>query len=519
MKNKIDKLSIRGWVMPVLFLLIVCSFAIGSSPIYRTNPWVDSNAMLTMGKAMLNGNIPFKDIIDQRGPVLYAIFALGALIRKNSFSGVFLMQVVNVLAIYVLTWKMANNFKFKLIDSKWIALMGPMVLFSTNAFSFSGSPEEFAFTSILYLLLVINRVKQNVENITLKEFFLLGINLSLVFWNKFSMVGAFVGFFIWVAGLLIYKKQFMKLAKVVLISLLGFMTVTILVFIYFAINNAWGDLIQIYFVQNLTSYGKSNQTLLMKLWSLLFLLGQEISEHVVVAGLIVAGWIKAFYNKKSVILEIVLFLSTILFVALQHWINEYYNLVWISFLIVSLLRLTNIKLSNSEDIKKIKLPIQILVVMSLILLPFVNNKDLSKLIIRGEDSSIMHYQYNAQPQFAQIMRSKEKHPKLLMINDLDEGFYLSADTLPTTKYWQKLNMTYEQLPRMYNSFNQDLKNKKVDFVIVRINDQIATDMEGIHNQIPAFVDGHLIYQLFKNYRIEAVSRNNWNDNYVLMYKK
>lgn len=519
MKNKINELSFREWIIPILILLIVCSFTIGSSPVYRTNPWVDSNAMLTMGKAMLNGHVPFRDIIDQRGPVLYTIFALGALIKKNSFAGVFLLQVINVLIIYILTWKIVNNFKLKIIDSKWIALIGPMVLFSTNAFSFSGSPEEFAFTSILYLLLVINRANQNVSKITLKEFFLLGVNLGLVFWNKFSMVGAFIGFFAWVACLLLYKKQFKKLMKVVMVSLLGFMTVSIVVFVYFIINNSWNDLIQIYFVQNLTSYGKSNQTLLMKLWSLLFLLGQEIGEHIIVASLIVAGWIKAICDNKPIILEIILFLSTILFVALQHWVNEYYNLVWMSFLVVALLRIINVKLFKSESIKKNHFIVPILISIPLILLPFVNNKDLSRLVVRGENSSIMHYNYNAQPQFAKIMHSKENHPKLLMINDLDEGFYLSANILPTTKYWQKLNMTYDQLPRMYDSFNQDLKNKKVDFVIVRINDQIAPNLEGIHDQIPAFIDNHLTYQLFKNYRIESVAQNNWNDNYVLMYKK
>lgn len=519
MKNKLSKIQIKGWILPVAVLMITCFFAIGSSPLYRTNPWVDSNAMLTMGKAMLHGYVPFKDIIDQRGPVLYTIFAIGASIRRNSFSGVFLIQVINVLIIYVLTFKLANTFKLKLISSKWLALIGPLVLFSTNAFSFSGAPEEFAFTSILYLLLVINRVDQRVENISLKEFLILGINLGLIFWNKFSMIGAFVPFFGWVAVLFLYKRQFKQFFKIIAASLLGFLSVSILVFAYFSFHNAFNDLIKIYFVQNLTSYGKSNQTVLMKLWSLIFLLGQEISEHIVVATIIVLGWLKALYEKKSIILEMSLLLGSIIFVALQHWVNEYYNLVWIVFLIVALLRISDIKMLNHENKMSFSIAIKVLIVMAFIILPFTNNKDLSRLVIRGEDSSIMHFHYNAQPQFARIMHQKEKKPTLLMINDLDEGFYLSTDILPTTKYWQKLNMTYQQLPRMYNSFNDDLKNKNVDFVIIKINSQIAPNVEGVHDQIPAFIDNHLVYQLFKNYRIESVSQNNWNENYVLMYKK
>lgn len=519
MKYKLSKDSIRKWALPVLFLLVACTFAIGSSPVYRTNPWVDSNAMLTMGKAMLHGYVPFKDIIDQRGPVLYALFAFGASIRGNSFSGVFIVQVINVVIVYILTWKVAELFKIKVIDSKWIALIGPTILLSTSAFSFSGSPEEFAFTSILYLLLVVNRAKQNIDNISLKSFFFLGINLSLVFWNKFSMTGAFVAFFAWTACFFIYKKDFRKLLKVILSSFLGFSIISIVVFIYFSINNAVGDLIKIYFVQNLTSYGQSNQTGLMKVWNLLFLLGQEMHDHMIVAVLIVAGWIKAIYDKQHITLEVTLFLGTILFVALQHWLNEYYNLVWISFLVVAVLRLLNFELPKIENKDSLFVPAKIILVVILMLLPFANNKDLNNLVIRGESTSFNHYHYAAQPHFANIMLQKEKKPSLLMANDLDDGFYLAANILPTTRYWQKLNMTYQQLPRMYNSFDYTLRNKKVDFVIVRLAGMPVPDHDDLINQISNSVDSHLRHQLFENYQIESVSQNSMNDSYVLMYKK
>lgn len=515
MKNKLDNIEIRQWLLPIGFLLIACVLVMGSSPLYITNPWVDSNAMFTMGRAFLHGYVPFKDIIDQRGPMLYLLFSVGAIIRENNFFGIFLIQVVNMLVVYVLTWKLANTFKMKIIDTKWLALLGPTVLLATNAYSMGGSPEEFAFTSILYLLLVINRAKQNVDNISLKEFFLLGLNLSWLFWVKYSTAGAFATFFIVTALYLLFKRQFRKSLQVIGASLLGFSIITILVLIYFGLNHAVNDLFNIYFVQNITDYGQTNQALIVKLMSLLFLMGQEIGTYRIVALLIVGGWIKALYDKENITLELIVFLGTILFVAMQHRLIQYYNLVWITFLVVALLRLINIKLANFENQQAIKL----LIVSALMLLPFVNNQDLYHLVIRGAGVSVGEYRYNAQPSFAKIMHQKEKKPSLLLINDLDNGFYLSSQTLPTTKYWQKLNMNYQQLPQMYEAFNNYMRNKQVDFVIIKVDVPLAPDRQGQYRQIPNFIDSHLSYELLKNYRIESAVSNKADDNYILMYKK
>ena len=86
--------------LPSTVLLLVCLMVIGSSPLFRTNPWDDSNAMLTMGRSLINGIVPYKDVIDQRGPFLYALFGLGALLKSTSFLGVFFLQTVNAFIVY-----------------------------------------------------------------------------------------------------------------------------------------------------------------------------------------------------------------------------------------------------------------------------------------------------------------------------------------------------------------------------------------------------------------------------------
>lgn len=517
---KLDKTLLKKCVLPLLIVFLVCFFIMGSSVLFRTNPWVDSNAMLTMGKSVLHGLVPYRDVIDQRGPFLYLIFAIGAAIKQTSFLGVFIMQLLNVSIIYWLSLKIAKEFKLASVEPQWAAILGPLALIATSAFSFGGAPEEFAFTSVLYLLYILNRYKQDVTDIPLKTYFLLGINLSLIFWNKFSMVGSYAVFFLWVAGIFLYQKQFKKLLKVIVAAVLGFLVISAVFLAYYAIQHSLANLFQIYFVQNINSYGQTNQSTLSKIWSLLFLIGKEFRVFAVTILIIIAGWIKAIHDNKPVAIEISMFLGAVLFVALQHRVNYYYVLIWMPFLTIALLRLLQFQIPKMNSLNKISF--NLLIVTCLIAIPFANNFDLQQLIVKGDGTSYSYESNLAQRKFGNIIRDKKTknhQPSLLMVNDLDKGFLLAADILPSTRYWQKLNMNYEELSQMYHSFNDYLVHKKVDFVIVSVPGVQANNIGTVKQQVSAVIDPHIRKSLFANYRMESVAANGPDVYYVLYYRK
>lgn len=518
---KFNKSLLLKWCFPVIILAIVCTLTIGSSPFFVTNPWVDTNAMLTMGKAMLHGLIPYRDIIDQRGPLLYAIFALGASYKETNFSGIFFLQVINVFLTYWLSWRIIADQKKHLLSPQWTSLLGPLALLGTSAFSLSGSPEEFAFTSVLYLLYVINHYQQKITAIPLKTFFFLGLNLSLIFWNKYSLIGAFVVFFIWTAVVFIRQKNYQQLLRVIIASVLGFLSITLLIMLYFAFNHALADLFNIYFVQNFSSYGHTQATALMLFWKLLFLMAQELQMHLVAVTIIILGWLKALYHKQTIILEMTMFLGTIIFVALQHRVPDYYNLIWMPFLAMALLRLTDVELKIDVNQKTALFSLKVLLTTALIFMPFINNKILNQLVVRGANVSFNGNHYQAQTHFAKIMNetTAPKRPTLLVPNDLDEGFFLAANTLPTTRYWQKLNMNYQQLPQMYQDFSYYLDHKQTDFVIISLSVVPNANKTVFKQQIKTALDSHLYEPLMKNYRIKAVDNNSTYGYFVLFQKK
>lgn len=72
--------------LSLFFMLIVTT----TSPLYYVNNADDGNIMFTVGKAVLHGLMPYKDLFDQRGPLMYFMNTIASLISYKSFLGVFI---------------------------------------------------------------------------------------------------------------------------------------------------------------------------------------------------------------------------------------------------------------------------------------------------------------------------------------------------------------------------------------------------------------------------------------------
>ena len=75
--------------MAALMLL----FTSQCSPLYPINVWGDANCLLTVGRVMKRGGVLYRDIYEQKGPLLYLIHAAAACLSDTSFLGVYLMEI------------------------------------------------------------------------------------------------------------------------------------------------------------------------------------------------------------------------------------------------------------------------------------------------------------------------------------------------------------------------------------------------------------------------------------------
>lgn len=78
----------------LLIALAVLFFCSKSSPGYPINDWCDANIYFTIGKGMTRGQVVYRDLYDHKGPLLYALHALCALVSFRDFTGVYLMEAL-----------------------------------------------------------------------------------------------------------------------------------------------------------------------------------------------------------------------------------------------------------------------------------------------------------------------------------------------------------------------------------------------------------------------------------------
>ena len=80
-------------------------FLAGSSPFLKYMD-VDSSVFYTMGRAMADGKVPYRDLFDHKGWYIYFFNCLGALISPNNTVGLFVIEclfmLANVYLIYII---------------------------------------------------------------------------------------------------------------------------------------------------------------------------------------------------------------------------------------------------------------------------------------------------------------------------------------------------------------------------------------------------------------------------------
>ena len=138
-KRKKETICLLLYCAAAAFFILL--FATRSSFLYPCNDWNDANSYFSMGKALFNGRVPYRDIFDQKGMYLYFFYGLAYLVSHTTFAGVFLLELI--LAVFDLT---AIIKILRLYVKKSASLiLAPLALaagFSSQSFYWGGSAEE-----------------------------------------------------------------------------------------------------------------------------------------------------------------------------------------------------------------------------------------------------------------------------------------------------------------------------------------------------------------------------------------
>ena len=234
--------------IPIAFLFtLVYSWA--TSPLYLGDG-LDSSIFKTIGLGMVQGQMPYTDLFDHKGGILFLIQALGWLILPGRW-GLFAVQVVFLSVTLFFMFRTACLY----LDEKKGFLATLSGLFLYVLFMESGNQcESYALPFMamsLYLALKFTRNSQDSTHPLLYSL-VYGISFAFIFWirpnDAVSQVGSIMaGIFI----LLIVRKQFKNAILNALVFLAGCAVVTTPLMVYFESRDCLLPLLDGTFLYNL----------------------------------------------------------------------------------------------------------------------------------------------------------------------------------------------------------------------------------------------------------------------------
>ncbi len=446
----------------LIFCLLMLSFLImfinsKCSPLYSFQDGNDQNTMFTVGKGVLKGYVPYRDLYEQKGPLLIFIHTFGAACSYYGFWGIWLLEILACFCFLYLSCKIAGLFAgSKAIP--FIPLLAAAV-YAAPAFGMGDSAEEFSLPLVAYALYAGLKALKNDDFLSRKEFFLIGLTSGTVFWIKYSMVGFYFG---WIAVFLIYavfKRKITDLLRGILLIAAGITVITIPILLYFLLNSALTDLFRAYFYNNLVYYPAYRN------WSYLKKLSSSLRSYrnnaFIPMILSILGWLYTLIKKqwKTAAFLVITFLPAYHFVYVSGNYHFYYCFIFciystigICFLpdLVSLLPRAAEALQH--NIYKILIPFMFI---GITVLCFIS-KNLPSMEIPKEELFPFRMK-------EVIEKSGIDSPNILHFRILDMGVNTAAGLIPSMKYFCYYNN--DHLEETLEQQLQCLEEKCADFVI------------------------------------------------------
>lgn len=458
-RNTIFVLSVL--ILTSFLSLLFCS---KNSFLYSFNDWVDGNAFFTMGKGMVNGLVPYKDLFEQKGPFLYLIYGFAYLLSHSTLHGVFIIEVLSMTFTTYYVYKLANNFTNKIYSLLVCILFIPIVC-SSKSFVQGGSCEEFCLPFFSYSIYSFYNVL-NKENTNKQYFyvFFTGLCAGFISLMKFNLLSFW---FIWMV-IIFVNFLFNKKIKMAFIScfvfLVGMFLPIIIFTIYFLMNNALTDFVDSYLLFNVKSYS-TILTLKERIHNMLYACLDELNYNLDIKILTFIGFIsilttwicKNFWFILFVIISYIFLMFGVFFGGNAFF---YYYLcfqIYIIFGLIGIFKIINIILVYVK-FNKIAITMLGAVILCLTLQNILMSPNLEYVGIKKE--------YYAQYIFNEII-SLSDDKTLLNYDNLDGGFYTTCDILPNVKYFMRQNVDYDRYPIIMDSQNEYIRDKKVNYVVIR----------------------------------------------------
>lgn len=465
-----SKLSVFELVFLISAAAVTITVVSACSPLYPFNPWDDVNVFFVLGRGIIHGKVPYRDLFDHKGPLLHFIYALAALISERSFTGVWIVECIAASVYSVFSWKIV---KLYAETKKHNIILVPLFLgmvYALGIFNFGGNAEELCFPLITVMLYFGLRAIVSGDGLPVnKEAIICGLLTSALFWIKYSFLGFVLGFCIYILFVSIRRKDLKRLWSLMWRFLLGFVVISIPVLAYFLVNNSLSYLFDAYFRVNIGLYHVSQSS---------GLAGIPVIKNIYIpaactlftiqmtpafGGLLLFAFLSVFFiskkhrNKSVALLTVAFICSECLIFSKSSFIYYYGYILCYGFCLgmIPLVKLMN-KLASLyiKDTRFIPL------VLSIFLAAFY-----AFSLIHSKNMYLIFCSRDVLPQFRLAETIKETPDARVLVYDfIDNGYYTAAGILPANRYFCYLNIE-ENYPEISEEQNRLIEEGYFDYIV------------------------------------------------------
>jgi hypothetical protein len=238
MSSRIKQFVKLDWIYWLLIGIFVLLVLLPVSPANMPVAPRDSGVFLYSGWRLVNGGIPYKDVWDQKPPVIFFVNALGLLLSGNSRWGVWGLEVLSLFLAGILSFKLLNKLFGRLAAILTVFLWMFNLVFILDGGNYTTEyalPLQFACFWLAWEVETKDSYRW--------RSFLIGFLSGILFFTKQNTIGIFIAILVYFVFARVLTGKWKEMLSIVLSMLGGFLLVVGLVVCLFlfwgAIQDFW----------------------------------------------------------------------------------------------------------------------------------------------------------------------------------------------------------------------------------------------------------------------------------------
>ncbi len=239
----------------ILIIILIGAFFLRLPSLFEPFTYADEGIYLTLGQAMQQGKILYREIHDNKPPLLYLLAALAG----NFTYFRLLLMIWGLFTIYLFSLLARQLFPQK--PKAWLLATGFFAIL-TSVHTFEGNIANAENFMLLPTIAGFWLILKNLKNKSMFPFFLAGSFFALAVLFKIPAAFDFLAALIFLCFISIKRKEKLPASRYLLVSILGFALPFLMTFIYFYYQKALSQYLVAAFYQNipyLSSWGGQSQ--------------------------------------------------------------------------------------------------------------------------------------------------------------------------------------------------------------------------------------------------------------------